>query len=48
VTTEKDAVKLSGTMLERLHAVGPVGVVGLEAKFVDEADVMRVLEARIA
>jgi tetraacyldisaccharide 4'-kinase len=48
VTTEKDAVKLTGAMLERLRAVGPVGVVGLEAKFVDEADVMRVLEARIA
>ncbi|MDR3745107.1 MAG: tetraacyldisaccharide 4'-kinase [Acidobacteriaceae bacterium] len=46
VTTEKDAVKLSGAMMERLREVGPVCVAGLEARFVDEADVMRGLEAR--
>jgi tetraacyldisaccharide 4'-kinase len=45
VTTEKDEVKLSGEMMERLRKVGPVCVAGLEARFVDEADVMRVLEA---
>jgi tetraacyldisaccharide-1-P 4'-kinase len=47
ITTEKDAVKLSGGMLERLREVGPVCEVGLEARFVDEADVLRELEARI-
>jgi tetraacyldisaccharide 4'-kinase len=47
-TTEKDAVKLSPAMLERLRSVGPVGVVALDAKFVEEADVMRELEARIS
>lgn len=45
VTTEKDAVKLSAEMLERLRAVGPVCVVALDAKFVDEAEVVRGLEA---
>jgi tetraacyldisaccharide 4'-kinase len=37
----------SGSLIERLQAVGPVCVVVLEAKFVDEADVMRGLEARL-
>jgi tetraacyldisaccharide 4'-kinase len=46
LTTEKDAVKFSATMLERLRSVGPVGVVALDAKFADEADVVRELEAR--
>jgi tetraacyldisaccharide 4'-kinase len=50
VTTEKDAVKLAeakhGAMLERLRSVGPVCVVGLEASFVGEADVLRELEER--
>ena len=46
VTTEKDAVKLSGAMLERLRLVGPVCVAGLTARFVDEADVVRELEER--
>jgi tetraacyldisaccharide 4'-kinase len=46
ITTEKDAVKLSGAMLERLREVGPVCVAGLEARFVDEAGVVRELEAR--
>lgn len=48
ITTEKDAVKLSTAMLERLREVGPVSVAGLEVKFVDEADVLRELEARIS
>jgi hypothetical protein len=34
-------------MMERLREVGPVCVVKLEARFVDEADVVRELEARI-
>ena len=46
VVTEKDAVKLTGRMLERLRAVGPVCVAELTARFVDEADVLRALEAR--
>ena len=45
ITTEKDAVKLSPAMLERLHSVGPVCVVELEARFLDEAEVARALEA---
>ncbi len=46
ITTEKDAVKLSGAMMERLREVGPVCVAGLTARFEDEADVLRELEAR--
>ena len=46
LTTEKDAVKLSAGMMERLRSVGPVCVVALDAKFVDEAEVLRELEAR--
>jgi tetraacyldisaccharide 4'-kinase len=46
LTTEKDAVKLDGAMLKRLGEVGPVCVVGLEAKFADEMGVLRDLEAR--
>ena len=45
VTTEKDAVKLNQAMLEQLHQLGPVCVAGLEARFVDEAEVVRELEA---
>jgi tetraacyldisaccharide 4'-kinase len=59
ITTEKDAVKLtgsatgsafhfaSGSLIGRLQTVGPVCVVALEARFVDETDVMRGLEARL-
>ena len=47
VTTEKDAVKLTDAMMERLREVGPVCVVGLTARFEDEADVVRELEARL-
>ncbi len=47
ITTEKDAVKLTDAMLERLRKVGPVCVAGLTARFVDEADVLRELEARL-
>jgi tetraacyldisaccharide 4'-kinase len=47
ITTEKDAVKLTDAMLERLREVGPVCVAGLTARFVDEADVLRELEARL-
>jgi tetraacyldisaccharide 4'-kinase len=46
LTTAKDAVKLDGAMLKRLGEVGPVCVVGLEAKFADESGVLRDLEAR--
>jgi tetraacyldisaccharide 4'-kinase len=47
ITTEKDAVKLTDAMMVRLHEVGPVCVAGLTARFVDEADVARELEARL-
>ncbi|MGP8259305.1 MAG: tetraacyldisaccharide 4'-kinase [Acidobacteriaceae bacterium] len=46
LTTEKDSVKLDGAMLERLREVGLVCVAGLEARFVDEAGVVRELEGR--
>jgi len=48
LTTEKDRVKLPKRLLDRLRAVGPVCVVKLEAKFVDEAGVIGELEARLA
>ena len=48
VTTEKDAVKLAPDVMARLEAeVGPVMVVALDAAFVYEAPVMRLLEARL-
>jgi tetraacyldisaccharide 4'-kinase len=47
ITTEKDAVKLTDAMMERLRPVGPVCVAGLTARFVDEANVVRELEARL-
>jgi tetraacyldisaccharide 4'-kinase len=47
ITTEKDAVKLTDAMMERLREVGPVCVAGLTARFVDEADVVRELEERL-
>lgn len=48
VTTEKDAVKLTPSMQTRLGAeVGPLMVVALDAAFVYEAPVMRLLEARL-
>lgn len=47
VMTEKDAVKISGAMLERLRSIGPVCVARLDAKFVDEDDVMLYLEDRL-
>ena len=46
LTTEKDAVKLDGAMLRRLGELGPVCVVGLEAKFADEMGVVHDLEGR--
>lgn len=47
VTTEKDNVKLTKAMCERLETLGPVMVVGLEAEFADADAVMRTLEARL-
>jgi tetraacyldisaccharide 4'-kinase len=47
ITTEKDAVKLTDAMMERLREVGPVCVAGLTARFVDEADVVREMEERL-
>jgi tetraacyldisaccharide 4'-kinase len=47
VTTEKDAVKLTGAMRQRLEEHGPLMVVGLEAEFADPAAVLRALEAKL-
>lgn len=47
VTTEKDSVKLTKAMCERLETLGPVMVVGLEAEFADADAVMSSLEARL-
>ena len=47
VTTEKDAVKLTAAMHERLEQVGPLMVVALQAEFADAQAVMRALEAKL-
>ncbi len=47
VTTEKDHVKLTATMRERLETMGPLLVVQLEAEFSDENAVMSALETRL-
>jgi tetraacyldisaccharide 4'-kinase len=47
LTTEKDAVKLSAAMRERLETVGPLVVVALEAEFLNTAEVLSDLEARL-
>ncbi len=47
VTTEKDAVKLTGPLREQLEAYGPLMVVALEAKFADGSAVLRALEAKL-
>jgi tetraacyldisaccharide 4'-kinase len=47
ITTEKDAVKISPEMRAQLEATGPLHVARLGATFVDEAAVVRDLEARI-
>lgn len=47
VTTEKDNVKLTKAMCERLETVGPLMVVGLEAEFADADSVVGALEARL-
>lgn len=47
VTTDKDAVKLTPEMRQRLETVGPVMVVTLEVEFVNTYEVMRAVEARI-
>jgi tetraacyldisaccharide 4'-kinase len=46
ITTEKDAVKLTAEMRWRLEAVGPVCVARLDVTFVDEARVVRDVEAK--
>jgi tetraacyldisaccharide 4'-kinase len=47
VTTEKDRVKLSAIMCERLETLGPLMVVELEAEFADANAVVSVLETRL-
>ncbi len=47
VTTEKDAVKLTKAMRERLEQQGPLMVVALEAEFADPPAVLRALEAKL-
>jgi tetraacyldisaccharide 4'-kinase len=47
VTTEKDAVKLTAAMRERLEQHGPLMVVALEAEFADPSAVLRALEAKL-
>ena len=48
LTTEKDAVKLDDAMRARLEAeVGPLVVVALDASFVYESPVVRLLESRL-
>ena len=47
VTTEKDNVKLTASMRERLETLGPLMVVGLKAEFADVDAVVSVLETRL-
>jgi tetraacyldisaccharide 4'-kinase len=47
VATEKDQVKLTGEMLQRLESIGPVEFARLEVTFLEEECVVRELEARI-
>jgi len=47
VTTEKDAVKLTTAMREKLETVGPVMVAALDAEFVFPERVARELEAKV-
>jgi tetraacyldisaccharide 4'-kinase len=47
VTTEKDVVKLSRAMCERLEMLGPVTVVVLAAEFADADAVAHAIEAKV-
>lgn len=47
VTTEKDSVKLTAAMRERLETLGPLMVVELEAEFANADAVVGVLESRL-
>lgn len=47
VTTEKDAVKLTGEMRARLEQYGPLMVVALEAAFADTHAVLRALASKL-
>jgi tetraacyldisaccharide 4'-kinase len=47
VTTEKDAVKLTPEMRKRLGMVGPLITIALELEFLNTAEVMSDLEARL-
>lgn len=47
VTTDKDNVKLTVAMRERLETLGPLMVVGLEAEFADADAVVSALETRL-
>jgi tetraacyldisaccharide 4'-kinase len=47
VTTEKDDVKLTARMRERLETLGPLMVVRLEAEFADADAVVNALETRL-
>jgi tetraacyldisaccharide 4'-kinase len=48
VTTEKDAVKLTPAMRERLEILGPLMIVALEAEFADSEAVMTAIEKSAA
>jgi tetraacyldisaccharide 4'-kinase len=47
VTTEKDAVKLTPAMMDRLRSVGPVAVAALEVELLDEASALNVILTRL-
>lgn len=47
VTTEKDNVKLTKVMCDRLETLGPLMIVALEAEFADEDAVVSALQARL-
>jgi tetraacyldisaccharide 4'-kinase len=47
VTTEKDAVKLTPAMLDRLRSIGPVVIAALEVELLDETSAIDVIIARL-
>jgi len=48
ITTEKDAVKLTPELRERIEVVGPLAVVALDAVFTEPASVLQTVQERLA
>jgi tetraacyldisaccharide 4'-kinase len=48
ITTEKDAVKLTPALRERLESFGPLVVAALDAAFTDPASLLKTMQERLA